>query len=231
MPPPTICGFCHLRGNFPRFVAINLAPPLLVLGFIYIFRGDRRKALTAGVLISLVLLTHHTLAVSFGLVLLFLLPPYLRETKREWRTPIQNLFIAGIVAFLISAFWVLPFILEKGNAHFLKENAIDYLFKFQSARLGGEILLPTGPGRSTRGGLMYLGIFGGALMTIKRKKTLSIAVLAGVFTSLLLSLGYYGPTPWLNRLPILDLIPPPTGARHRGISGGHRVRHASGVRS
>lgn len=199
----------HLRilspeGNFPRFVAINLAP-LLVLGFIYIFRGDRRKALTAGVLISLVLLTHHTLAVSFGLVLLFLLP-YLRETKREWRTPIQNLFIAGIVAFLISAFWVLPFILEKGNAHFLKENAIDYLFKFQSARLG-EILLSTGPWSFYQGTLMYLGIFG-ALMTIKRKKTLSIAVLAGVFTSLLLSLGYYGPTPWLNRLPILDLIPP-----------------------
>lgn len=199
----------HLRilspeGNFPRFIAINLAP-LFILGFIYILRRGLKGALLAGVFASLILLIHHTLAFTLIFTLLLLLP-FLWKTRREMKTIIHNIILAVIIVFLISSFWLIPFILEHSNAYFLEENLLEYLFKFQSARLN-EILYPTGSWSFYQGVLMYLGVLGG-LIAIKRWRILSISVLTGIFVSILLSLGYYGPTPWINKLPVLDLIPP-----------------------
>ncbi|ASJ07317.1 6-pyruvoyl-tetrahydropterin synthase-related protein [Thermococcus pacificus] len=204
----------HLRvlspeGNFPRFFAINLAP-LFILALLYITRKNWRYAVLSGLFLAAVGLAHHTLFVSFGLMVLFLLP-YVWITRRNGVRDIAlNLLIAGVTALLISSFWVLPFLLEKSNAHFLKENSIEYLFKFQSVRLR-ELLFHTSSWSFYQGLAFYMGIVGIVVLLAKGEKserTLGAGLLGASLTAILLSLGYYGPTPFLNRLPLLDMIPP-----------------------
>jgi len=204
----------HLRilspeGNFPRFVGINLAP-LFILAFLYLFRRDVKKAVGAGVLLATVFLSHHTLAVTFGFGLLFLIPYFWEERKNDNRELLINFIVAGGVAFLLSAFWFVPFLLEKDNAHFLKENSIEYLFKFQSAKLN-DILLPGGSWSFYQGILMYLGLVGSlVIITLEKgkRRLLGAGALVGIIVPIILSLGYYGPVPWINRLPLLDMVPP-----------------------
>ncbi|ASJ01194.1 6-pyruvoyl-tetrahydropterin synthase-related protein [Thermococcus gorgonarius] len=204
----------HLRvlspeGNFPRFFAINLAP-LFILALLYITRKNWRYAVLSGLFLAAVGLAHHTLFVSFGLMVTFFLP-YIWITRRnEIRDIALNLFIAGVTAFSISSFWVLPFLLEKGNAHFLKENRIEYLFKFQSIKFS-NILIHSDPWSFYQGLAFYMGIIGIVVLLVKKEKPerlLGAGLLGASLTAILLSLGYYGPTPFLNRLPLLDMIPP-----------------------
>jgi len=204
----------HLRilspeGNFPRFVGINLAP-FFILATVYVFRGNTRKAPLAGLFMAIVLLVHHTLFATFGLLALFMLP-YLLKERGQLKDILKSGAVASAFAFLLSAFWVVPFALNKKYAYFLKENHILYLFKFQSAHLI-DILTPTGPWSFYQGILMYLGVLGALIILffkrIKERKLLSIAVLSGIFVPIFLALGYYGPAPWINQLPFFDLIPP-----------------------
>lgn len=201
----------HLRvlspeGNFPRFLGLNLAP-LLLLALLFVWRGKGSKALLAGIFTALVILTHHTLVVTFGLLVL-LFVPYLLAERPEPRKLLINLSIAGGTALLLSAFWVIPFLLERGQAHFLNENSIDYLFKFYSARLK-DILFPGYGWSLYQGLLLYLGIVGAVLaLRSREKRLLGAGVLAGIVLSIVLALGYYGPFQALNRLPLLDMIPP-----------------------
>ncbi len=204
----------HLRilspeGNFPRFIGINLAP-LLVLASIYLLNGDKKKAITAGVLVSVVLLSHHTLVVTFGLSLLLLIPYLLTGRTQNARGITMNLLIAGGTSFLLSAFWLLPFLFERANAHFLKENSILYLFRLQSVRLS-DVLFPGDPWSLYQGTLLYFGILGSLLAIFraeKKGKLFGISVLIGIVIPVLFSLGYYGPSPWLNKLPVFNMIPP-----------------------
>ncbi|ALV63707.1 6-pyruvoyl-tetrahydropterin synthase related domain / conserved membrane protein [Thermococcus sp. 2319x1] len=204
----------HLRvlapeGNFPRFVALNVAP-LFLLAFLYVTRRNWKYSILSGLFLAIVGLTHHTLFVSFGLPALFMIP-YLWITRKENIRGIAiKTAIASTVAFSISAFWVVPFLLEKNNAHFLNENSIEYLFKFQSVKLE-DFLFPTSPWSFYQGVAFYLGIAGVVLLLLKREKpekALGAGLLGASLTALLLSLGYYGPTPFLNRLPLLNMIPP-----------------------
>ncbi len=204
----------HLRvlspeGNFPRFVALNVAP-LFILAFIYITRKNWRYAVLSGLFLAAVGLAHHTLFVSFGLTVLFLIP-YLWITRGMGVRGIAiNTFIAGATALSVSSFWVLPFLLERGNAHFLRENSIEYLFKFYSVRLG-DSLSHTSPWSFYQGIAFYVGIIGVVALLARREKpekALGAGLLGASLTAILLSLGYYGPAPFLNRLPLLDMIPP-----------------------
>ncbi|MDV3103956.1 6-pyruvoyl-tetrahydropterin synthase-related protein [Thermococcus waiotapuensis] len=204
----------HLRvlspeGNFPRFLAINVAP-LFLLALLYITRRNWRYAVLSGLFLAVVGLAHHTLFVSFGLMVSFLLP-YVWITRRNGVRDIAlNLAIASITALSISSFWVLPFLLEKGNAHFLKENSIEYLFKFQSVRLE-DLLFHTYSWSFYQGLAFYIGIAGIVILLAKKEKPqrlLGAGLLGASLVAILLSLGYYGPMAFLNRLPLLDMIPP-----------------------
>ncbi|EEB73154.1 6-pyruvoyl-tetrahydropterin synthase-related protein [Thermococcus sp. AM4] len=203
----------HLRilspeGNFPRFVGINLAP-LLLLAVLYVWRGDRPKALIGGVFLASVLLSHHTLVVTFGLMLVPLIPYLLSIERPSSMKVLRNSSIAGVTALALSAFWIIPFLLERGQAHFLKENSIEYLFRLQSAKLSA-VLLPGEGWSFYQGTILYLGVIG-ALLTLprpKEKRLLGAGVLVGILASIALSLGYYGPFPELNRLPLLNMVPP-----------------------
>ncbi|KUJ99684.1 MAG: hypothetical protein XD43_0648 [Thermococcales archaeon 44_46] len=203
----------HLRvlspeGNFPRFIALNLAP-LLILALLHITRRDWRYSVLSGLFLATVGLAHHTLFVSFGLIVLFLVPYVWITRKMGVRDIALNTLIAGITALSISSFWVLPFLLERSNAHFLKENSIEYLFKFQSVKLG-DLLFPTSPWSFYQGIAFYLGLIGVAVLLKRREeeKALGAGLLGASLMAILLSLGYYGPVPFLNRLPLLDMIPP-----------------------
>ncbi|WP_456366961.1 6-pyruvoyl-tetrahydropterin synthase-related protein [Thermococcus sp.] len=201
----------HLRilspeGNFPRFFAISLAP-LLLLGLFYVSRGDRKKALLAGVLFALVGLGHHTLFLSFGLLALFLLPS-IWPGRDGMKDALINLSLSGLVGFLVSAFWLVPFLTDRGSAHFLKENSIEYLFKLQSAR-PAQIVFHTGPWSYYQGFLLYFAFLGGVTVLRRReRRALGVGIIGASSLLLLLALGYYGPLPGLNRLPVLDMIPP-----------------------
>jgi hypothetical protein len=160
--------------------------------------------------VAVVGLAHHSLFVTTGISSLFLLP-YLHITaKREIKIIATNVLISGLVALLVSAFWVVPFLLGKNNAHFLKENNIEYLFKFESVKLR-DFIFHTSPYSYYHGVAFYLGIIV-VILFLKRpeksKKALGAGLLGASITAILLSLGYYGPTPFLNRLPLLDMIPP-----------------------
>jgi uncharacterized membrane protein len=205
----------HLRvlapeGNFPRFVALNVAP-FFLLALLYVTRRNWKFSLLSGLFLAVVGLTHHTLFVSFGLLALFMLP-YIRITRRKNTREITiNALTAGAVAFAVSGFWVLPFFLERNNAHFLNENSIEYLFKSQSVKLT-DFLFHTSSWSFYQGIAFYAGIAGIIFLLMRKyekaERALGAGLLGASLTALLLSLGYYGPTPFLNRLPLLNLIPP-----------------------
>lgn len=200
----------HLRilspeANLPRFMGVLLAP-LFMLALIYVFEGGRWKPVLAGILFATILLTHHTVAATLALSMIVVTPFLWIRVGGRPRRLLEGVAVSAIVAVLVSAFWLIPFIVDHGNAYFLEENKIDYLFKFQSSRIE-DILLPGGAWSFYQGLILYLGLMG-ALAYYRRDRLLSATILIGILVPLILSLGYYGPTPWLNKLPILDLIPP-----------------------
>ena len=161
----------------------------------------------AGLFFAFVGLSHHTLFLSFGLLALFILP-YVWPRMEGMKDALVNLSLSALVGALVSAFWLVPFIADRGSAHFLKENSIEYLFKLQSTK-PVQIIFHTGPWSYYQGFLLYFAFLGGLVALRRReRRILGLGIIGASSLLLLLALGYYGPLPELNRLPVLDMIPP-----------------------
>jgi hypothetical protein len=139
----------------------------------------------------------------------FLIPYLLLSGRNRLRRITINSLIVAVVAGSVSAYWFVPFSLELGWAHFLKENAIEYLFRFFSVK-PQDFLMHTSAWSYYQGIAFYAGLVGLVLLFRKRRDraVLSACSLLSALILILLSFGYYGPAPYLNTLPVLDRIPP-----------------------
>ncbi len=191
----------------PRVLGYALAP-LLPLALIVAARGcgGLRGLLLASLAVSAVLLSHHSLfLVCLTVSALLLLSVLDRETLL--RLP-KRLALVALASLGLACFWLIPFLAEAGLASFTPESQ-GYLFKLQSAK--PELLARIAPGGwGYYQGLLRLAVglaapLAALALGVMRRLALPLA-LASTLT-LLLSLGYYGPTPWLNQLPVLVMVP------------------------
>jgi len=218
---PWILRVVSPEGAFPRVFGFAVVPLALIA--LYMLVRERRVygAMFAGLLFSLLLLTHHTLAVTVSAISLILIFSTLINrvgfsgSKAShgglWRRLIVDfiVFLASIV--LVSGFWLIPFIADRGLASFTSETGEDYLFRMQSVKPLG--LVEAGDSWGYFQGYIRLStpLFLMAVALLKRSKPLlvsSIITTSAYLVIALLSFGAYGPAPWLNRLPVVEYIPP-----------------------
>ncbi len=204
------------EGNFPRIVAASLAP-LSIACFVRLAKGERRPF--CALPISALLLTHHSLAVVvLPLAGALWISTIVDEAPRleEFMYRVRSTLITLLWAIVIASFWLIPFALERDMAHFLRENSIDYLFARQSVPPLGPFV-DNGPWSFYQGDLRLTLAFSSlpiSAVAVRRRGEVDGRLLSTllastlVLTSLLLSLGAKGPLPWVNRLPLLDMIPP-----------------------
>ncbi len=214
---PWLLRMISPEGNFPRIVGASLAP-LFVACFVRLAKERDSRPLCA-LPIAALPLTHHSLAVVVApLAGLLWLGALIDESPglEDLALRIRNTFITSVWAAVIASFWIVPFFLERNLAHFLNENSIDYLFARQSVPLTGPFI-DEGPWSYYQGDLRILSAILAlpiSFVIMRRSRGSDIRVLSAflsssmVLISLLLSLGAQGPVPWLNRLPLLGMIPP-----------------------
>ncbi len=214
---PWLLRMISPEGNFPRVVGASLAP-LSVACFVKLTKERDSRSLCA-LPIAALPLTHHSLAVVVApLAGLLWLAALIDESPRleDLALRLKNTLVTLVWAFAIASFWVVPFILERNLAHFLNENSIDYLFMRQSVPLTAPFI-DREPWNFYQGDARMLMAFlslPASILVVRRSRDADIrfssTLLSSslVLLSLLLSLGAKGPIPWLNRLPLLSMIPP-----------------------
>jgi len=218
---PWILRVVSPEGALPRVFGFAMAP-LALIALYMLVRGRRvYGAMLAGLLFSLLFLTHHTLAVTVSavsLVLIFSTLIYragfsgLKVSHGViWRGLVVNFMVFLVSVVLVSGFWLIPFIADRGLASFTSETGEDYLFRMQSVNPLG--LLEAGNSWGYFQGYLRFSapLFFITVALLKRSKPLlasSIITASAYLVIVLLSLGAYGPTPWLNRLPLIEYIPP-----------------------
>ncbi len=205
------------EGNFPRVVGASLAP-LSIACFVRLAKERDSRSICA-LPIAALPLTHHSLAVVVAPLAGFLwLTALVDETSglEDLALKLKNTLSTVAWAFIITSFWMIPFILERNLAHFLNENSIDYLYMRQSVPLIAPFI-DWGPWSFYQGStrmLLALLSLPASIFALRRSQEADTRVLSTlissflVLVSLMLSLGAKGPVPWLNRLPLLSMIPP-----------------------
>lgn len=218
---PWILRVVSPEGAFPRVFGFAMAP-LALIALYMLIRGRRvHEAMLAGLFFSLLFLTHHTLAVTVSAISLILVFSTIINQAGfsglkvshgdTWRRLIANFTLFLVSVLLVSGFWLIPFITDRGLASFTSETGEDYLFRMQSVKPLG--LVEAGDSWGYFQGYLRFSapLFLVAVALLKRSKPLLISsiITASVYLVIvLLSLGAYGPAPWLNRLPVIEYIPP-----------------------
>jgi uncharacterized membrane protein len=216
-----------LDGGFSRYLAAGLAP-LLPLAFLSIFdfTAGKKIHVAAGLLVGAMIITHHTFLVTTtyagffvaaALLVLKIKKPQLSPTTVK--KVLVNLGIVGVVAFAVSAFWVIPFASDIGSASFVAENTIPELYSFQSNSVT-YILTVNAPylkgtfdflvsSQSISYHLLVVLAPLVALGARNRRAMVATSILAvSYWIAVGLSLGANGPLWSLNRLPLMTMVPP-----------------------
>lgn len=191
------------EGAFPRAFAYAIAP-LAVALLIRLFRKPNAvNAVLSGISWGALILSHHTLTF---VTLVAALPIALTAAKPRSISVVPWLAASSGVAMGVALFWLVPFLADMRMAHFRPENNIDYLFRFFSVE-PQSMFEVRGDGWDNYQGWtrvlvpligLILGIYGGRWRAMG-----ALLIMLPV-----LSLGAYGPLPWLNRLPLLEAVPP-----------------------
>jgi len=204
-----IVGLC---GAITRFFA-NMLLPLGILGIIYLVKyKDIKKILLSSIFLSALFLSHLMIFIIFAVSIVILFPylyiGYIRNLS------LKN-FAKNILIFLISfisltAFWIIPFLLQikyYNTFYFYKEPPT---FQFHSVSI--ENLLDINNKYYTRI-LFIFGLIGYILFFLRKDtkaelKILSVNYLLVIFFFIFLALGYYNPIRELYYLPIIANIHP-----------------------
>ena len=206
------------EGNLPRAFGFTVAPLVLIALYAVARSRSITSALLAGLFFALPLLAHHSLAVTITASSLGLLAAKLvydgAMPRGPWRSSVRrlavNLALFLLSFILVSGFWSIPFILDHSLASFTPETR-GYLFRIQSVRPLQLVELGNSWG-FFQGYLRLVSPIALVVVAIyaRDKKLIGSALLVASLLALfsLLSLGAHGPTPWLNRLPVVSLIPP-----------------------
>ncbi len=213
---PWLLRMISPEGNFPRVVGAALAP----LSIACLLRVVKRRGRPVCALpIAALPLSHHSLAVVvLPLAAVLWLSALLDESLglEDLAMRLKDTLVTLAWTLIAASFWLVPFALERNLAHFLNENSIDYLFVRQSVPLVGPFV-ESGPWSFYQGDFrMALSLIAlpASILVIRRNRETDLSTLSAllsssmVLVSLLLSLGAKGPVPWLNRLPLLSMIPP-----------------------
>jgi len=218
---PWILRVVSPEGAMPRVFGFAVAP-LTIIALHMVVEGRRwSEPLLAGFLFSLLILTHHTLAVTVAAISLIIVIAAIihrdggsfakllsRIGVKRFATNFALLLVSAV---LVSSFWLVPFIADRNLASFTSETGTDYLFRMQSVK-PAQLITPEGMWSYFQGYLRFsapLVLLAVALLKRGRPVVVSSILVVSVYLILvLLSLGAYGPTPWLNRLPLVEYIPP-----------------------
>jgi len=215
-----------LDGGFSRYLAAGLAP-LLPLAFMSILdvKNRRKFQVAAGLLVGVMILTHHTFLVTATYAALFIAIALLvSKGKKPHLSPstarkvLVNLCLVGTVAFAVSAFWIIPFVADIGNASFTAENSIPELYSFQSNTV---VFALTAHAPYMQGTFDFLvssqAVFYHLVVTLapvvavitrNRRATIATSILAASYwVAVGLSLGANGPLWSLDKLPLMTLVP------------------------
>ncbi|AFK22026.1 hypothetical protein Py04_0424 [Pyrococcus sp. ST04] len=176
-----------VEGNFPRTFALALSP-LTIIGALKIANGSWRNIIEGSILISLVLLSHHSILIPLTILLFILYFPDIIKPSSWIRT-------LGTV-FPLTAFFYIPFLADREYSHFW-EISKTFLFKLNSIHPSMMLNFPFS--------LLIVGFFV-LLSFMKRGKMVRFATVG--LLSLYLSLGYYSPTSFLYAHKPFSLIPP-----------------------
>ena len=206
------------EGNLPRAFGFTVAPLVLIALYAVVRFRSTTSALLAGLLFALPLLAHHSLAVTISVSSLGLLAAKLVYDgvmpRGSWRSRahrlVVNLVLFLVSFILVSGFWAIPFIVDHSLASFTPETC-GYLFRLQSVRPAQLVELGNSWG-FFQGYLRLISPLALVLVAVyaRNRRLIGSALLVALLLALfsLLSLGAYGPTPWLNQPPGISLIPP-----------------------
>lgn len=190
---PWHLGVAYLEGNFPRANSIALAP-LFLLSALWLTDHWGRYFFASSLGISIVVLTHHSIIIPITLTTLVIL----WEELKEINALSNSLKVAGLVTAL-TAFWYVPFFIERGWTNFWNIYTNVWLFRGYSVR-PEYFLQPAGMASLL---FLCLVVLGGMMRRNIKWRTL---VLLLVF--IYLAFGAYSPTPWIHSVPPLSMIPP-----------------------
>ncbi|MBP1911857.1 6-pyruvoyl-tetrahydropterin synthase-related protein [Thermococcus stetteri] len=190
---PWHLGVAYIEANFPRANSINLFP-LFILALLWAAEVRERYLAASAVAISVISLVHHSAMVPLvitGFVLLF-------ENFKRTRV-LSNFFKVGGIFVALTAFWYVPFFLERNWSNFW--DIYRHLWLFRSYSVSPSYFLePVG--------LASMLVFITSLLVAYFRGTLRRRTLALIALYLYLALGYYSPTPWIHSLPVFSMIPP-----------------------
>ncbi|WP_237705131.1 6-pyruvoyl-tetrahydropterin synthase-related protein [Thermococcus zilligii] len=190
---PWHLGVAYLEGNFPRANSIALSP-LFLLSALWLTDRRSRYLFASSLGISIVALTHHSIILPLTLTTLVLLWEELKEVDALS----NSLKVAGLVTAL-TAFWYIPFLMEREWTNFWDIYTNVWLFRGYSVR-PEYFLQPAGMAFLLFPGLVILG--GLMRKNIEWRKFVLLLVF------IYLALGAYSPTPWIHSVPPLSMIPP-----------------------
>jgi len=206
------------EGNLPRAFGFAVAPLILIALHIVFHSNKINRILLAGLLTSIVILAHHTLALSITISFLgIMISLVIMNTSwvSSWRKTVSrlamNIALLTVSIMLTACFWLIPFATDIKYASFISETHDPYLFRLQSVK-PAKILDWYDQWSYFQGYTRLLAPL--ILLSIaiyRRDKAFlasSIFIILMYIAFIVLALGAYGPTPWLNQLPLIDLIPP-----------------------
>ncbi len=190
---PWHLGVAYIEGNFPRANSINLAP-LFLLSVLWLADHRSRYLFAASLGISTVVLTHHSIIIPLTLTTIVLL----WEKLREVNTLSNSAKAAGIVT-VLTAFWYVPFFIDRSWTNFWDIYSNTWLFRGYSIK-PDYFLQPSG--------IAFIILLGAVLLGGAMRKSLEWRKPALLLVFIYLSFGAYSPTPWVHSIPPLSIIPP-----------------------
>lgn len=210
------------EGGFARYLATALTPllPLAIIAIVNVKAGTK-ALLAAGLLIGVMIITHHSLLLTAMYASVFvaasLLIPKFRNSEFSFskaRRILVNLGIVSLVAFAVASFWLVPFLADLGYSSFRAENNVPELFKSQSNSLSLALtyMVPRYSTMITYHALFYDTLIIAAplvaLLNKNRRVFLcTVAIALAYWLAIGFSLGVNGPFASFEKLPIAALVP------------------------
>lgn len=141
----------YVRGSLPDFLSYAFFPAVFLLLDRLFKTGKIRYSILLGVLLAVLPLTHILNIISFPIFILIYLI-YLFITNKKNKDKILHLFISLLIAFGLTAFFLIPAILEKGYTLVDKVNVGElYNYKLHFVYLRQFLNSPWGYGGSIYG--------------------------------------------------------------------------------
>ncbi|CUX77269.1 hypothetical protein CHITON_0490 [Thermococcus chitonophagus] len=176
-----------IEGAYPRLCALLVAPAF-ILGAKLILEGSAKEITLGSMLVSIVLLTHHSALLPLVVLMAVL---YLRRIPSGY-----NIVRAIGIILVLTAFFYVPFILDYRYSNFFTITKHPYLFEYTSIKLK-EILLSK-----------YLLLMVPLLLTLLLSVRKTIRHITLAVTLIILATGYYSPVRSFYSLPLLSKMLP-----------------------